>query len=243
MRFHVEPNALYGDSSQLAVTICARNGLPLDDRALTLLREFAAQIEERNRQLNLVSRADTASLWTAHILHSLSLLFVLKIPERATVLDLGTGGGFPGVPISIVRPDLTMVHVDSIAKKTNALREMLRAIGLSNQVLTGRAEEIARSPEWQHRFDLVLARAVAPLADLVRWSRPLLKIRPLDDTPGHAQLLSVPALVAMKGGDLTEEITRARATSRPAHITVIDLDFPGCREAALEEKKLIVVHP
>jgi 16S rRNA (guanine527-N7)-methyltransferase len=208
-----------------------------------LLREFAAQVEERNKQLNLVSRADTASLWTAHILHSLSILFVLKIPERAAVLDLGTGGGFPGVPLSIVRPDLTMVHIDSIAKKTNALREMLQAIGLSNQVLTGRAEEIVRSPEWQHRFDLVLARAVAPLADLVRWSRPLLKIRPLHDSPGHAQLLSIPALVAMKGGDLAEEISHARARSRPAHITVIDLDFPGCREAGLEEKKLIVVHP
>lgn len=239
----MEHDAISGDISHFMWSICSRNGLTVDERAATLMREFAASVEEQNKRLNLISRADSASLWTAHILHSLSILFVLKIPEKAHVLDLGTGGGFPGVPISIVRPDLSMVHVDSITKKTNALREMLAAIGLSNRVLTGRAEEVGRLAEWQHRFDLVLARAVAPLADLVRWSRPFLKVDPPQHPPERAGLLSWPALVAMKGGDLAEEISRARTKSHPAHITVLDLDFPGHREAGLEEKKLVVVHP
>jgi 16S rRNA (guanine527-N7)-methyltransferase len=239
----VEPLAPISDISQVIAYTCKRNGLPLDERSFALLGEFVTLLGEQNRRVNLISRADAANIWSAHVLHSLALLFVLRIPEKATVLDLGTGGGFPGVPIAIVRPDLTMVHCDSILKKTNALREMIEAIGLSNRVLTGRAEELGKTPEWRHRFDLVLARAVAPLADLVRWSRPLLKSAPAGELPPRDRLLFSPALVAMKGGDLASEIGEARLKTRPRSVTVVDLDFAGHREAGLDEKKIVVVHP
>jgi 16S rRNA (guanine527-N7)-methyltransferase len=239
----VEHAAFYGDASSFVATTCERNSVPLDDRSLRLLGEFVALVTEYNTRVNLVSRADAANIWTAHVLHSLSLLFVLDVPAGSTVLDLGTGGGFPGVPLAIVRPDLAMVHIDSIAKKTNALREMIGKLGLSSEVVTVRAEEFARDPRRRTAFDLVLARAVAQLADLVRWSRPLLK------HPAHAapeiplDPRSLPALVAMKGGDLAAEIAAARVKARPASITAIDLDFPGHREAGLEEKKILIVHP
>lgn len=239
----MEHFAITYDSSHFVARICERNSTPLDDRSLRLLGEFVALVTDYNTRINLVSRADAANIWTAHVLHSLSLLFVLDIPAGSTVLDLGTGGGFPGVPLAIVRPDLVMVHIDSIGKKTTALREMIGKLGLSSEVVTARAEEFGRDPRRRMKFDLVLARAVAPLVDLVRWSRPLLKL------PAHAPQgilrdpRALPALVAMKGGDLAEEIAGARAKARPASITAIDLDFAGHREAGLEEKKILIVHP
>lgn len=239
----MEHAAINSDFSHLIAIICERNSTSLDDRSLRLLSEFVALVTDYNARINLISRADAANIWTAHVLHSLSLLFVLDIPAGSTVLDLGTGGGFPGVPLAIVRPDLVMVHIDSIAKKTAALREMIGKLGLSSEVVTARAEEFGRDPHRRMKFDLVVARAVAPLADLVRWSRPLLKL------PAHAPSgtlrdpRALPALVAMKGGDLAAEIAAARVKARPASITAIDLDFPGHREAGLEEKKILIVHP
>jgi 16S rRNA (guanine527-N7)-methyltransferase len=239
----VEQAAVNSDTSRVIATTCERNSTPLDERSLRLLGEFVALVTDWNARINLVSRADAANIWTAHVLHSLSLLFVLDIPAGSTVLDLGTGGGFPGVPLTIVRPDLVMVHIDSIAKKTAALREMIGKLGLPSEVVTARAEEFGRDPRRRMKFDLVLARAVAPLADLVRWSRPLLKL----PAPAPAGALrdprALPALVAMKGGDLAAEIAAARVKARPASIAVIDLDFPGHREAGLEEKKILIVHP
>lgn len=239
----MEQAAVNSDTSRVIATTCERNSTPLDERSLRLLGEFVALVTDWNARINLVSRADAANIWTAHVLHSLSLLFVLDIPAGSTVLDLGTGGGFPGVPLTIVRPDLVMVHIDSIAKKTAALREMIGKLGLPSEVVTARAEEFGRDPRRRMKFDLVLARAVAPLADLVRWSRPLLKL----PAPAPAGALrdprALPALVAMKGGDLAAEIAAARVKARPASIAVIDLDFPGHREAGLEEKKILIVHP
>jgi 16S rRNA (guanine527-N7)-methyltransferase len=239
----VEHTATNRDFSHFIADICKRNSAPLDDRSLRLLGEFVGLVTEYNTKINLVSRADAANIWSAHVLHSLSLLFVLDIPAGSRVLDLGTGGGFPGVPLAIVRPDLAMVHIDSIAKKTAALREMIGKLGLSSEVVTGRAEEFGMDPRRRMKFDLVLARAVAPLADLIRWSRPLLK-RPAHVPPDTLRdPRALPALVAMKGGDLAAEIAAARVKARPASITAIDLDFAGHREAGLEEKKILIVHP
>jgi 16S rRNA (guanine527-N7)-methyltransferase len=217
--------------------ICARNGLTLSDSQLHALRCYGELLGQWNRKLNLISRRDEQDLWFAHILHSLAPWFVLTAPAGARVLDLGTGGGLPGIPLAILRGDLRVVLLDSVKKKTVALREIVDALRLENaEVRTGRAED--RSFRETFRCDLVIARAVAGLSDLIRWSRPLVR-----DARGSSPAGRVPpgTLIAMKGGDLESELRQARIKAGGVPIEVIDLSFEGSHEAGLADKKLILV--
>jgi len=206
---------------------------------------------EWNSKINLVSRRDEGNVWFSHVLHSLSLLFIVNLPRDGKVLDLGTGGGFPGIPLAIARPDLKLVLIDSVAKKVRAVEDMVARIGLMNvHTLCLRAEELGRGEEFVHAFDVVVARAVAPLDELVRWSRPLLKLP--DHLSGAGQTVGTPALphdisspylLCMKGGDLEGEIQRARVKAGAAEIHVFDLVINGGPVPPLEDKKVVVVRP
>ncbi len=210
--------------------VCRKNGLALDEPALARLERYADLLREWNVRVNLVSRRDTENLWSAHLLHSVSILFVADLPVAATVMDLGSGGGLPGIPLAIVRPDLRVVLVDSIAKKSAALSTMVSELGLPNvEVVCGRAEQLG--PGHERRYGVVIARAVAPLEDLLKWSAKLYD----RGVPGG------PMLVAFKGGDLEEELARAKMRGKGVDMRVVPLVFPGSAEAGLEGKKIVVV--
>lgn len=210
--------------------VCRKNGLLLDDAGLAVMERYAGLLREWNARVNLVSRRDTENLWSAHLLHSVSILFVAGLPAAARVMDLGSGGGLPGIPLAIVRPDLRLVLVDSIAKKTAALSAMVSELGLSNvQVVCGRVEMLGA--EHERRYGVVIARAVAALEDLLKWSAKLYD----RGVPGG------PMLVAFKGGDLEEELARAKVKVRGVEVRVVPLVFPGSAEAGLEGKKIVVV--
>lgn len=235
----------------VAITNIARlNGLALSPDQQELIKRFTASLLEWNAKINLISRRDEENVWTAHILHSLSLLFMVDIPTGAQILDLGSGGGLPGIPLAIARPDLNFVLLDSIAKKVRAVDEIVRRLQLRNvEALCGRAEEIGARSTYRHRFDIVVARAVAPLVDLVRWGRPLLK-RPAVERPqiagggeGLPAEFPVPYLVAMKGGDLQGEIDQAKIKAGVKHLTVLALRLAGGPVEGLEDKKIVVVAP
>jgi len=217
--------------------ICGRNGLALTDTQRDTLRAYGELLSLWNRRLNLISRRDEEDLWFAHILHCLTPWFFLRLPRDATVLDLGTGGGLPGVPLAILRSDLTVVLLDSVKKKSAALQEIVGALGLTNAaVRTGRVED--RSFRQTFRCEIVIARAVAALSDLIRWSRPLLR-------NGHgarslAGDVRSGTLIAMKGGDLEGEIRQARIKSGDVPIEVIDLNFEGSHETGLVDKKIVL---
>lgn len=235
------------DSSLRLSKICRDNGLPLDDAQLDLLRRYVELLREWNSKVNLISRRDEENIWWSHILHSLSVLFFLTPAEGMRLLDLGTGGGLPGIPLAILRNDLHIVLLDSIRKKTAAVQDMLGELKLANvRVETGRAEEMHSSKEMSAGFDIVVARAVAPLEDLVRWSRPLLRgtkggpvAHRLAAPAGRS--LRTPLLVALKGGDLAEEIRRAEQRAGKAVISANTLVFPGSEELGLEDKRLVTV--
>lgn len=215
---------------QEVARICGRNSLPLTDLQLARLEEYVRLLIGWNAKINLISRKDTENIWTSHILHSLSMLFVMQIAEGSRLLDLGSGGGLPGIPLSIVRSDLRVVLLDSIVKKTVALSAMVEELRLENVgVVCGRAEEQGRRKEMSGVFDVVAARGVAPLEDLVKWGRRFLK-------PGGTSML-----VAFKGGDLTAELSRARIRSGVGDVEVLPLVFPGLAGSELMEKKIIVV--
>src|ERR1700690_4224847 len=112
-------------------TICRRNGLNLSDSQLRLLGRFVDGLLEWNSKINLISRRDQENVWFSHVLHSLTPLFFVEFSKGLRVLDLGTGGGFPGIPLAIARPDLELVLLDSIKKKTLAVQDLVDQLGLA----------------------------------------------------------------------------------------------------------------
>lgn len=212
-------------------TVCRKNGLELTDTQLDLFGRFANLLLEWNRKVNLVSRKDEANVWQAHLLHSVSILMRGVIPAGQRVLDLGTGGGLPGIPIKICRPDLAFTLLDATKKKVDAVTDMIRALGLpSVQACWGRAEDMGKQAEHAHQYDLVIARAVAPLSDLVKWSQPFLR-SPLDGT----------RLITLKGGDLVTEIRHAKNLSGVKNISAVELELTDSSEFLASDKKILVV--
>jgi len=221
---------------------CRENGIQLSDAQYGQIALFVRSVLDWNGKINLISRRDQENIWFSHILHSLSILFYVDVPGGSRILDLGTGGGFPGIPLAIARPDVRMVLIDSIRKKTMAVQEMIERIGLTGvSVWTGRAEEMSLKPGTAGSFDYVFTRAVASLEDLARWSRPYLKKRAAADSAASGKIVP-PALVALKGGDLEREISSARRKGRLKEVRVTPMSFPGSTSLPLEDKKLVAVY-
>lgn len=149
-----------------------------------------------NEKINVISRKDMDNFYLHHVLHSLSIATQFNFKENTQVMDLGCGGGFPGVPLAIFFPGCSFHMVDSINKKLTVIKEISAAIGLTNITTQhSRAEEIKN-----RQFDIVVSRAVAPLKDLWKWSKPLLTKNK------HIAEDEANGLICLKGGDLNQEI-------------------------------------
>jgi 16S rRNA (guanine527-N7)-methyltransferase len=209
-------------------SICSVNGIALSREQMAQFERYVEDLLYWNEKVNLISRRDTEQIWLHHILHSVSIAFTGEMPHSGKVLDIGTGGGLPGIPLKIVNPKLDMTLLDSIAKKVQTVGMIAGHItkhGL--RAVRNRAEEMANDPKNKGPYDLVVSRATAPLVDLMKWSHPILK-------PGHK-------ILTLKGGSLEEEIRQAQNKFRDAEITVIDLDVRGVDWFRQEEKKLVRV--
>jgi 16S rRNA (guanine527-N7)-methyltransferase len=180
-----------------------------------------------NEKINVISRKDIESLYEKHVLHSLAIAAAFDLPKGMQVVDIGTGGGFPGIPLAIFFPEVQFHLVDSIGKKIKVVEAVRDAIGLTNVTTAHtRAEDIR-----DRKFDLVVSRAVAPLKDLWTWGKPLLKRSKLKsaapdtsedgDDEGFDPLPVPNGLVCLKGGDLTEEI--AASGVRPRIMEVAEI--------------------
>lgn len=214
-----------------------------------MLEKFGAQLLEWNKKINLVSRRDEGNLWTGHILHCLSVFFKADIPMGAAVLDLGTGGGLPGIPLKIVRPDLRFTLLDSTRKKVNVVKHIVGELGLTGiKAVWGRAEDLGRLREHNHQYDIVVARAVASLRELVRWSLPFLKSRwqtttevCVSRTDEGTRRIAGPTLIAFKGGDVDGEIRQIRNLKHVKNTAVVDLTLMGLRQLDGGDKKIVLV--
>jgi 16S rRNA (guanine527-N7)-methyltransferase len=160
--------------------------------------------EEWNQKINVISRKDLDNFYIHHVLHSLAIATQFDFPSGYEIMDLGTGGGFPGIPLAIFFPDTHFHLVDSINKKLKVAQAVADVISLNNVTVEHiRAEDIHNK-----KFDVVVSRAVAPLKDLWYWSKPLLKKKPTDEPD------KINGLICLKGGDLRNEIAECTCRSR-----------------------------
>lgn len=151
--------------------------------------------KEWNEKINVISRQDIENLEERHVLHSLAIAKVIQFLPGSKVLDLGTGGGFPGIPLAILFPETQFVLVDGTGKKIRVVQEVANALGLENVVaIHSRAEEIKMNAA----FDFVLSRGVATLDKLLVWSQRFLKKKHIHVLPN--------GVLALKGGNLSAEI-------------------------------------
>lgn len=175
-------------------------------------KSLEALYKDWNSKINVISRKDIDSLYEKHVLHSLSIAAVFEFEPGMEIIDIGTGGGFPGIPLAIFFPEVRFHLVDSIVKKIKVAQAVAENIDLKNITTQNiRAEEIKNQ-----KFDFAISRAVAPLKDLWKWSKPLLRHK-ADLTSGAKQQGTrnnkqpatsnqQPGLICLKGGDLAEEI-------------------------------------
>jgi len=181
-------------------------------------REYNDLLLEWNKKINLVSRKKSDII---DLIEDSKLFFEqIKFRDGLKVLDLGTGGGIPGIIIKIHHPEIHITLIDSIQKKINALTDIVKKLKLENaETICIRAEDLAKNSEYNEAFDYVAARSVAPLQDLAKWSKDLLK-------PGGK-------LITVKGGDISGEIHKTRKlkfvkkveVSKKAERLLVTVDF------------------
>jgi len=184
--------------------------------------------KEWNSKINVISRKDIDGLYEKHVLHSLSIAAVFEFESGAEIIDIGTGGGFPGIPLAIFFPEIKFHLIDSTAKKIKVVDAVVENIGLKNVTTQHiRAEEIKN-----RKFDFAVSRAVASVKDLWKWSKPLLR-KKTQGSKGKVEKQS--GLICLKGGDLAKEIQESN--TRPRIMEIVQI-FP---EEYFKEKNILYI--
>jgi 16S rRNA (guanine527-N7)-methyltransferase len=209
-------------------TICASNGIVLGATERERIERYARELKYWNAEVNLISRKDEDNILERHILHSLSALKYIQIPNKSRCIDIGTGGGLPGIPLAIYNPTIYMTLVDSIAKKVKITSMMAKHTGIRHLKAENiRVEELRSNKENHEQYDFVFARAVTKALNIVNWSRELLK------QDGK--------IVLYKGGNLEEEKNEILKFHHKLKIEEIQLDIFGAPWFKEEEKKLLII--
>lgn len=190
-------------------------GLILSPKQAEQFQKYLDLLSVWNQKMNLTALKGPAEIVEKHFLDSIMLLKYLEIPQGASLLDVGTGAGFPGVPLKIMRPDLELTLMDGLNKRLVFLNELLSSLSLQAEIVHARAEEGGRRPEYREKFDFVTARAVARLPVLCEYCLPFLKSKGI--------------FAAMKGPAILSELESARNA-----IKVL-----GCKTISAEEYALV----
>lgn len=166
----------------------------LSSNQIRQFKQLPSLYEHWNTQINVVSRKDVDALLERHVLHSLGIAKVMSFESGSNVLDVGTGGGFPGIPLAILFPEVNFLLVDSIGKKIKVVQAIVDSLELQNV----RAEH-KRAEKVEEKFDFVVSRAVTRMPDFLKWIRNSFKKECTNEFPN--------GLLYLKGGDLTDEMT------------------------------------
>lgn len=183
-------------NSSLLLADAEKLGISVSSEQLERFEKLAELLVEQNKTMNLTAITDPDGIAVKHFADSISVLSAVEFKNGAKVLDVGTGAGFPGIPLLIMRPDLDLTLLDSTAKKLRYVADTVDSLGLSANVLHSRAEEAAQKPEYRESFDIVCSRAVAALNILCEYCLPFVKKGGI--------------FAAMKGAKAQEEIELAK---------------------------------
>lgn len=183
-------------------------GISVTDEMLARFEKLAFLLVEQNKTMNLTAITDPDGIAVKHFADSISALSACDFPQGAKVLDVGTGAGFPSIPLLIARPDLDMTMIDSTAKKLKYVASTVESLGLTAEVLHTRAEEAGQNKEYREKFDIVCSRAVAALNVLCEYCLPFVKVGGV--------------FLAMKGAKAQEEIADAKNAIKTLGGKIID---------------------
>jgi 16S rRNA (guanine527-N7)-methyltransferase len=186
--------------------------------------EYNKYLYDWNSKVNVISRKNDSI--ENIVLNSIYFLKKYKFNPSAKVLDIGTGGGFPGIPLKIIFPEIDITLCDSIRKKINVVDDVIKQMGLKKaEALCSRAEELKYKNKYGRKFDYVVSKSVAPLDSLFKWGRGVLN--------GSGVFLCI------KGGDMSEEVEDLLKRNRDAEAEVTDFTF--AEEYNIEDKKLVTI--
>jgi 16S rRNA (guanine527-N7)-methyltransferase len=201
----------------------------LSDEQREKISAYESLLERFNRRVNLVSPESAERIRTEHVRHSLSLTR-RAFPDGVAIVDWGTGGGLPAIPMAIAFPEVTVYAVDSVGKKVRAVRTFARRLELENVFAwNGRAED------WTGRAHYSISRATAPLADLWSWHTRV--VEPVEE---HGTSTWPPGVICLKGGDLTSEIQNLHRTAHSVAVVEEEL-YPMLGDDHFREKKIVTV--
>jgi len=207
--------------------LLAVQGIEASEEQLLQFDHYASLLVEWNEKMNLTAITDPDEILHKHFLDSVMLLFYASVPEKASIIDVGAGAGFPSVPCTILRPDLKLTLLDSLNKRITFLSALCTALGIPAACVHARAEEAGRTAPLREQFDLATARAVAHLRELSEYCLPFVKVGGL--------------FAALKGPDLEEELSESKAAIRLLggkieHVEEYELDGVGRRTLVLIRK-------
>jgi 16S rRNA (guanine(527)-N(7))-methyltransferase GidB len=209
----------------LAQGLAADGLIALDEEQLTLCGRFAEMVVEKNKVMNLTGITDDFGMATVHFLDSLALRRCADFCGKR-VLDIGSGAGFPGVPLAISAPEGEFVLLDALAKRIGFLQESVAALGLENvTAVHGRAEELAAKSDWRGSFDYVTSRAVAELNVLCELALPFLKVGgvflAMKGVDSEGEMLRAERAVGLLGGRLVSPVDYQIAGTDVRHRIVV----------------------
>ncbi|MDR0756847.1 MAG: 16S rRNA (guanine(527)-N(7))-methyltransferase RsmG [Tannerella sp.] len=189
-------------------------------RQFTLLKELYA---DWNAKINVVSRKDIENLYVHHVLHSLGIEKMLRFKANTSVMDVGTGGGFPGIPLAILFPEASFHLIDGIGKKIKVTQAIIDAVGLTNVDACQR-----RIEDEKEKFDFIVSRAVMPLPQLAAKVKKNIRREQSNALPN--------GLICLKGGDMQSEVA-------PFRKQMIDIDLSDYfKEPFFDKKKVIYIY-
>ena len=208
--------------------ILEQNELFITEEQWQRLETWVDRLVKINCRINLISRKQTEVVWLHHILHSITPLILINFPKNIELCDFGTGGGLPGIPLAILKPDWQVFLLDSRQKKISAVKETTEGLGCVNlNFIVGRGEEVGLNPMYNKRFNWLTARAVSAIGNLEKWTRDL---RQKEAT-----------LIAFKGGNLKNEEVIPSQLPNVDRLVEHPIKLKGYFDFYIDEKKLVEI--